>query len=215
MSQNSTQAVHVLIQISNTKYQLPGSNNTYVDLVDDEDVKLMFDEWAEYLEEIGKAARNAKLHIYVDYSEKPRNAEMGMPSGGHAHAALGLDTISETASADTPVARAPPPPTAMEARNSEERLSQENSPMGQSSTSFASRHMRYIHSPHLHIMHLVPNVCFCKQPAFRHCFTLICRSHHCLFQMPAAQFVHLSMLHTATRSCQSALSFLSPLYDHV
>ena len=118
------------VQISNSKYQLPGSNNTYVDLVDDEDVKLMFDEWAEYLEEQGKAARNAKLHIYVDYSEKPR-VDMGMQSGGHAHA--GLDTISETASADTPVARAPPPPPAMEARASEERLSQENSPMGQSS----------------------------------------------------------------------------------
>ena len=53
--------------MSNTKYQLPGSNNMYVDLVDDEDVKLMFDEWAEYLEAEGKGARSAKLHIYIDY----------------------------------------------------------------------------------------------------------------------------------------------------
>ena len=54
-----------------------------------------------------------------------------MPSGGHAHA--GLDTISETASADTPVARAPPPPPAMEARASEERLSQGQSGVSSSS----------------------------------------------------------------------------------
>lgn len=118
-----------LVQVANTKYQLPGSNNTFVDLVDDEDVKLMFDEWAEYLAELGKAARNAKLHIYVDYSDKARDG--GMPSMGAGHAAL--DTISETASADTPVARAPPPPTPAEARGAEERVSQENSPMGQSS----------------------------------------------------------------------------------
>ena len=55
------------MQISNTKYQLPGSNCTYVDLVDDEDVKLMFDEWADWLREEGKASRNAKLHVFIDW----------------------------------------------------------------------------------------------------------------------------------------------------
>ena len=66
--------------MSNTKYQLPGSNNLYVDLVDDEDVKLMFDEWAEYLEAEGKGARSAKLHIYIDYqssSSKRTTADTG------------------------------------------------------------------------------------------------------------------------------------------
>lgn len=65
--------------MSNTKYQLPGSTNMYVDLVDDEDVKLMFDEWADYLEAEGKNARTAKLHIYIDYqsSSKRTTAHTG------------------------------------------------------------------------------------------------------------------------------------------
>lgn len=67
------------LQMSNTKYQLPGSTNMYVDLVDDEDVKLMFDEWADYLEAEGKKARTAKLHIYIDYqsSSKRTTADTG------------------------------------------------------------------------------------------------------------------------------------------
>ncbi|DBA77349.1 TPA: hypothetical protein ACH3X2_000866 [Trebouxia sp. C0005] len=115
--------------MSNTKYQLPGSSNLYVDLIDDEDVKLMFDEWADYLAEEGKASRNAKLHIYMDWQSKNR-AEAGMQSGGH-HAAAGLDAISDTASADTPVARAPPPPS-LENRGSHEPSSAGESPLGQS-----------------------------------------------------------------------------------
>lgn len=115
------------LQISNTKYQLPGSNNMYVDLVDDEDVKLMFDEWSDYLAEEGKASRNAKLHIYIDWQSK-HSREAGMPSGGPA---AGLDNLSETASADTPVARAPPPPT-LEGRTYPQSSAQEDSPMGQS-----------------------------------------------------------------------------------
>lgn len=68
------------LQMSNTKYQLPGSTNMYVDLVDDEDVKLMFDEWADYLEAEGKKARTAKLHIYIDYqsSSKRTTADTGV-----------------------------------------------------------------------------------------------------------------------------------------
>ena len=31
------------------RFQLPNERNTYVDLVDDEDVQLMFDEWADYV----------------------------------------------------------------------------------------------------------------------------------------------------------------------
>ena len=119
----------VALQMSNTKYQLPGSSNLYVDLIDDEDVKLMFDEWADYLAEEGKVSRNAKLHIYMDWQSKNR-AEAGMPSGGQ-HAAAGLDNISNTAFADTPVARAPPPPS-LENRGSNEPSSAEESPLGQS-----------------------------------------------------------------------------------
>ena len=121
----------VALQMSNTKYQLPGSSNLYVDLIDDEDVKLMFDEWADYLAEEGKVSRNAKLHIYMDWQSKNR-AEAGMPSGGQ-HAAAGLDNISDTAFADTPVARArAPPPPSLENRGSNEPSSAEESPLGQS-----------------------------------------------------------------------------------
>lgn len=109
------------VQVANLKYQLPGSNNLYVDLVDDEDVKLMFDEWADYLAEEGKASRNAKLHIYIDWQSSSKSfREAGMPSGGPG----GLHTISETASVDTPVTRAQAPP------RTEDRTSQE-APMGQ------------------------------------------------------------------------------------
>ena len=70
------------MQMSNTKFQLPGSTNMYVDLVDDEDVKLMFDEWADYLAAEGKGARSAKLHIYIDYqlSSKRTTADTGTRS---------------------------------------------------------------------------------------------------------------------------------------
>ena len=101
--------MNLCMQIANTKYQLPGSNCTYVDLVDDEDVKLMFDEWADWLQEEGKASRNAKLHIYIDWQSSTNSKRSG---GGSGQAAAGLDTISEATSADTPVARAPPPPSA-------------------------------------------------------------------------------------------------------
>lgn len=112
------------MQISNTKYQLPGSNCTYVDLVDDEDVKLMFDEWADWLREEGKASRNAKLHVFIDWQSSTNSHRVGVGSG---QAGAGLDTISEGTSADTPVARAPPPP------NADEPTSAGESPMGQSS----------------------------------------------------------------------------------
>ena len=99
----------VSLQIANTKYQLPGSTCTYIDLVDDEDVKLMFDEWAAWLQEEGKATRTAKLHVFIDWQ-----SSTGKRSHGGSGQVAGLDTISETASADTPVARAPPPPGAEE-----------------------------------------------------------------------------------------------------
>lgn len=112
------------MQISNTKYQLPGSSCLYVDLVDDEDVKLMFDEWADWLREEGKASRNAKLHVFIDWQSSTNSNRIG---GGSGQAGAGLDTISEATSADTPMARAPPPP------NAEEPDSAGESPMGQSS----------------------------------------------------------------------------------
>ena len=83
----------------------------------------MFDEWADWLQEEGKASRNAKLHVYIDWQSSSKSR-----GGGSGLFAAGLDTISEdAASADTPVARAPPPPCA------DEPTSAGESPMGQSS----------------------------------------------------------------------------------
>lgn len=88
-------------------------------------MKLMFDEWADWLREEGKASRNAKLHVFIDWQSSTNSHRVG---GGSGQAGAGLDTISEATSADTPVARAPPPP------NAEEPTSASESPMGQSST---------------------------------------------------------------------------------
>ncbi len=44
------------------KYQLPSSPDVYVDLVDDEDVALMIDEWREA---VAGGASSLRLHIFV------------------------------------------------------------------------------------------------------------------------------------------------------
>ena len=44
------------------RFQLPQERGTYVDLVDDEDVQLMFDEWQEYASQPTTAA-SAKLQV--------------------------------------------------------------------------------------------------------------------------------------------------------
>lgn len=59
--------------------------------------------------------------------------ETGMPSGGLHGEQRSLDTISESASLDTPVARAPPPPTGAVGGSAEGPASHEESPHGQSS----------------------------------------------------------------------------------
>ena len=50
---------HGLQELS-LRFQLPQERSTYVDLVDDEDVQLMFDEWQEYASQ-PTAAVSAKL----------------------------------------------------------------------------------------------------------------------------------------------------------
>ena len=44
------------------KYQLPSTPNVYVDVVDDEDVQLMLEEWREA---VNGGAANLRLHIFV------------------------------------------------------------------------------------------------------------------------------------------------------
>ena len=49
-------------QVPALKYQLPSSPEVYVDLVDDEDVALMIDEWREA---VAGGASTLRLHIFV------------------------------------------------------------------------------------------------------------------------------------------------------
>ena len=50
------------------KYQLPSSPAVYVDVVDDEDVALMIDEWREA---VAGGASNLRLHIFVQVKHLP------------------------------------------------------------------------------------------------------------------------------------------------
>jgi len=52
------------------KYQLPGSPEVYVDVVDDEDVALMIDEWREA---VAGGASNLRLHIFVQVTVMSRS----------------------------------------------------------------------------------------------------------------------------------------------
>lgn len=62
----------LLAQVPRIKYQLPDQEQTLVDLCDDEDVHLMFDEWTDFQQ--GQGRTSAKLHIYVDWLNAPSSA---------------------------------------------------------------------------------------------------------------------------------------------
>ncbi|KAK9903274.1 hypothetical protein WJX75_001673 [Coccomyxa subellipsoidea] len=50
------------------KYQLPSDPTVYVDLLDDEDVQLMFDEWADFAAQ--HKGTSYKLHVYVAWTKE-------------------------------------------------------------------------------------------------------------------------------------------------
>ncbi|KAK9835331.1 hypothetical protein WJX81_003108 [Elliptochloris bilobata] len=52
--------------VPHLKYQLPSEPHMYVDLVDDEDVQLMFDEWADFA--ASNRGSSYKLHIFIEWS---------------------------------------------------------------------------------------------------------------------------------------------------
>lgn len=58
--------VPIHLQEPYLKYRLPGDPDVTVDLIDDEDVKLMFDEWADFQAD-PSSPKTAKLHIYVQW----------------------------------------------------------------------------------------------------------------------------------------------------
>ncbi|KAK9861158.1 hypothetical protein WJX84_004717 [Apatococcus fuscideae] len=83
------------------RYQLPSDPNVYVDLVDTEDVKMMFDEWQEWLAE-EKRPSSSKLHIYIQNvgtkvpSDAPAtpNASQPPPAFSKATSGKGSDTVA-------------------------------------------------------------------------------------------------------------------------
>ena len=74
--------VQYVVQVPSLKYQLPTEPNVYVDLVDDTDTELMFDEWLDFSRSQNKSS-TAKLHLFVDWL---RNA----PRTGDSATSLGV-----------------------------------------------------------------------------------------------------------------------------
>ena len=60
-SEYQADARHPVQELS-LRFQLPQERGTYVDLVDNEDVQLMFDEWQEYADQ-PTTASSAKLQV--------------------------------------------------------------------------------------------------------------------------------------------------------
>ena len=88
------------MQSPSIKYQLPSEPNVYVDLLDDEDAQLMFDEWHEYTQSALKAA-NAKLHLFVDWHRRQPLSETSLRKDRLGGLASGesLDTVPASNSA--------------------------------------------------------------------------------------------------------------------
>jgi hypothetical protein len=92
----------VCVQLPVVKYQLPSEANMYVDLRDDEDVNMMFDEWSEFT--AANPGTSAKLYIYIEWTMPKfgdttlalmKGDDMGMPSGNSAatHRSDSADTL--------------------------------------------------------------------------------------------------------------------------
>ena len=74
---DSVQLIHRSMagaQVPHLKYQLPSQLNMYLDLVDDEDVALMFDEWAEFVAS-NRVAVGQKLHVFVEWQPQRMSSE--------------------------------------------------------------------------------------------------------------------------------------------
>lgn len=75
-------ATSVWDQTCRLMYQLPGNESTIlVDLIDDEDVENMWEEWESYCEAEGK--KTYKMHIYVQDETEPSSS--ANVSGGTGH----------------------------------------------------------------------------------------------------------------------------------
>lgn len=68
------------------KYRLPSDPTVWVDVVDDEDVQLMFDEWVEFC---NSQHTSAKLHVFVQWGGEGQEEESGPTSS------LGASRLSQ------------------------------------------------------------------------------------------------------------------------
>ena len=86
------------MQNPSLKYQLPSEPNVYVDLVDDEDTQLMFDDWHDY----SSSTKNAsKLHFFIDWRKDPSrsSSEAKQPNLGTIESVESLERQSSRNSA--------------------------------------------------------------------------------------------------------------------
>ena len=65
MGKSTLSSCYIQVQAPSLKYQLPTEPNVYVDLVDDTDTELMFDEWNDFTSK--NRTSSAKLHLFVDW----------------------------------------------------------------------------------------------------------------------------------------------------
>ncbi|KAL6769353.1 hypothetical protein ACKKBG_A30675 [Auxenochlorella protothecoides x Auxenochlorella symbiontica] len=56
------------------KYKLPSDPSVWVDMLDDEDVQMMFDEWAEFT---GGRRSAARLHLFLEWQRRGTGASAG------------------------------------------------------------------------------------------------------------------------------------------
>jgi hypothetical protein len=67
VSSGLTKGDPCVLQVSAMKYQLPSDPSVYVDVVDDEDVSLMLDEWREASAAAAPGLNPSRLHIFVQW----------------------------------------------------------------------------------------------------------------------------------------------------
>ena len=86
------------LQSPSLKYQLPSEPNVYVDLVDDEDTQLMFDDWHDYSSSIKNPS---KLHLFIDWRREPSrsSSEAKQPNLGTIESIESLERPSRNNSA--------------------------------------------------------------------------------------------------------------------
>jgi len=78
------------------KYQLPSDPSLYVDVVDDEDVAMMLDEWREAMAHVPAGTSTGRLHIFVQWRDAQMPSGQPRPSADSEQSAMHLRHSSES-----------------------------------------------------------------------------------------------------------------------